>query len=81
LSILRSFQFCAVGKKFFVNKEQRSNDVSTCPDIYSTKLSKTPPTTREDDAKDVDDDDIGEKMNKKVPFEDLSPIKIKLNYN
>ncbi len=35
--------------------------------------------TREDDAEDVDDDDIGDEMNKQVPFEDLSPIKVRLN--
>jgi len=37
--------------------------------------------TREDDGEDVDDDDIGDEMNKQVPFEDLSPIKVRLNYN
>jgi len=43
LSIPRSFQFCVIGKKRMVDKKQRSNDVTTRPDIYSTKLSENPP--------------------------------------
>jgi hypothetical protein len=31
--------------------------------------------------KDVNDDDISMKMNKQVPLEDLSPPKVKFNYN
>jgi hypothetical protein len=34
-----------------------------------------------DDVEDLNDDDIGTKMNKQVTFEDLSPLKAKLNYN
>jgi hypothetical protein len=30
---------------------------------------------------DVNDDNLGENMNKQVPLEELSPIKAKLNYN
>jgi len=47
-----------------VHEEQHSNDVSTCPNIYFAESSQTPPARREDDVEDVDDDDIGEEMNK-----------------
>jgi hypothetical protein len=30
---------------------------------------------------DVNDDNLGENMNKQVPLEELSPFKAKLNYN
>jgi hypothetical protein len=36
---------------------------------------------REDDVEDVNDDDIGTKMNEQVLLEDLSPTKARLNYN
>jgi hypothetical protein len=42
--------------------------------------SQTPITGREVDVEDVDADDIGEEMNKQVPFEDLSLTKARLNY-
>jgi len=42
---------------------------------------QSPTTRRQGDVKDVDDDDIGKKMNKQVPFKDFSPIKARLNYN
>ncbi len=35
----------------------------------------------EDDVEDVDDDNIGTKMNKQVLLEDLSPTKARLDYN
>ncbi len=34
---------------------------------------------REDDVEDVNDDDIGMKMNRQVPLEELSPSIIRLN--
>jgi hypothetical protein len=34
---------------------------------------------KEDDVEDVNDDDIGSKMNKKIPLEDLNPPKAVLN--
>jgi hypothetical protein len=42
-----------------VNDEQRSNDVSTQPNIYYAELSKTTTTGKEDDVEDVNDDNIG----------------------
>jgi hypothetical protein len=44
--------------------------------LYGTVADPT--IGREDD---VNDDNLGENMNKQVPLEDLSPIKTKLNYN
>jgi hypothetical protein len=38
-------------------------------------------TGREDVVEDVNDDDIGMKMNKQVPLEDLNPTKARLNYD
>jgi hypothetical protein len=35
---------------------------------------------KEDDVEDVNDDNIGTKMNKQVPPKDLSPTKVRLNY-
>ncbi len=64
LSILSS-QFKTVVKRRMVDEEQCSNEVLTWPDICFMESSQTPITVREDDVKDVDDDDIGEEMNKK----------------
>jgi hypothetical protein len=36
---------------------------------------------REDNVEDVNDDDIGMGMNKQVPIKNLSPTKVRLNYN
>jgi hypothetical protein len=36
---------------------------------------------REDNVEDVNDDNIGTKMNKQVPLEDLNPPKAILNYD
>ncbi len=63
-----------------VDEEQCSNKVLTWPNICFMESSQTPIIGREDDVEDVDDDDIGEEMNKQVPFEDLSPAKAILNY-
>jgi hypothetical protein len=81
LLFLRSFQSHEVGKRRMVDKEQCSNDILTCPNIYSMELSESPLVGREDDVEDDDDDDINEEMNKQVPFKDLSPIKVRLNYD
>jgi hypothetical protein len=40
-----------------------------------------PPVGKEDDVEYVNDDNIGEEMNKEVPLEDLNPPKARLNYN
>jgi hypothetical protein len=63
------------------NYEHPSNDISTQLDISSMEPSQTTITVREDDVKDFNDDDIGTKMNKQVPLDDLSPPKVRLNYN
>jgi hypothetical protein len=36
---------------------------------------------KEDSIKDVDDDNIGMKINKQVPLKDLNPTKARFNYN
>lgn len=81
LLFLRSFQSHEVGKRRMVDKEQCSNDILACPNIYSMELSESPLVGREDDVEDDDDDDINEEMNKQVPFKDLSPTKVTLNYD
>jgi hypothetical protein len=43
--------------------------------------SQIPTIGNEDDVEDVDDDDIGMKMNKQLPLEDLNPFKTMLNYD
>jgi hypothetical protein len=43
--------------------------------------SQNPTIGREDDIEDVDNDDIGEEMNKQVPFKDLNTSKVRLNYD
>jgi hypothetical protein len=64
-----------------INNEIPSNDISTQPNIFSTKPLQTTTIVREDDVKDVNYDNIGRKMNKQIPLEDLSSPKAKLNYN
>ncbi len=44
------------------------------------ELLQTATARKEDDVEDVDDDDIGEEMNKQVPLKDLNPTKTRLNY-
>jgi hypothetical protein len=63
------------------NDEIPSIDISTRHDIYFTKFSQTAIVVKEDNVKDVNDDDIGMEMNRQVPLEDLSPPKARLNYN
>ncbi len=45
------------------------------------ELLQSPTTRKEGDVEDIDDDDIGKKMNKQIPLKDLSPIKASLNCN
>jgi hypothetical protein len=59
--------------------KQLSNDISARLDISSIESSHKTIATRDDDVKDFNDDDIGTKMNKQVPLEDLSPTKARLN--
>ncbi|CAM6007959.1 unnamed protein product [Sphagnum balticum] len=58
-----------VGKRRMVDKKQCSNEVSARPDICFMGLLQIAIAGREDDVEDVDDDDIGEEMNKQVPRE------------
>lgn len=64
-----------------VDKEQCFNDVLTQLGIYFVESLQNPTTGRKGDVKDINDDDIGNEMNKQVPFEDLSPIKVTFNYD
>jgi hypothetical protein len=81
LSILKSSQSCVIGKTKMINNEIPSSDISTQPNIFSGEPLQRATTSREDDVKDVNDDDIGTEMNREPPLEDLSSLKAKLNYN
>jgi hypothetical protein len=61
------------------NYEIPFSDISTWPNIYSMAPSQMAIVAREDDVEDVNDDDIGMKMNRQVPLEELSPSIIRLN--
>jgi hypothetical protein len=63
------------------NDEHPSTDISTQLDISSTKPSQMATIVSEDNVKDFNDDDIGMKMNKQVPLDNLSPPKIGFNYD
>jgi hypothetical protein len=43
--------------------------------------SQIPTGGKEDDVEDVNNDDIGEEMNKQVLLKDLNLVKSKLNYH
>ncbi len=60
-----------------INNEHPSNDISTRLDISSMKLLQMPTVAMEDDVKDLNDTN----MNKKIPFKDLSPLTVRLNYD
>jgi hypothetical protein len=79
LLIFKSFQYCVAGKKRMTDDKQLSNDISARLDISSIESLHKTIATRDDDVKDFNDDDIGTKMNKQVPLEDLSPTKARLN--
>ncbi len=74
----KSFQFQVARKRRMVDEKKHSNDVSICPNFCFAEPSQIPPVGQEDD---VDDDNLGEKMNKQVPLEGLNPTKTKLNYD
>ncbi len=59
------------------DNEHPSNDISTRLDVSFVKLLQMPTVAREDDVKDLNDTN----MNKKIPFKDLRPLKVRLNYN
>jgi len=77
--IFKSFQSCVARKKRMTDDKQLSNDISTRFDISSIESLHKTIATRDNDVKDFNDDDIGTKMNKQVPLEDLSPTKARLN--
>ncbi len=64
-----------------IDYEMPSNDISTRLDICSMKPSHIVIVAKEDNVKDVHDDNIGTKMNKQVPLEELSPPKVRLYYS
>jgi len=64
-----------------INDKQLSNDISARLDISFIESSHKTIATRDKDVKDFNDDDIGTKMNKQIPFEDLNPTKARLNYD
>jgi len=66
-----------VGKRKMTDNEHPSNDISTRLDISFAKLLQMPTVVREDDVKDLNDTN----MNQKIPFKDLSPFKVRLNYD
>ncbi len=58
-----------------------SNDISAQSDIYYVEPSQIALTIGEDDVKDINDDNIGTKMNIQVFLEELSPPRARLNRN
>lgn len=81
LSITKSFQSRAVRMRRMTNDEQPSSDISTQPNICYVEPSQTTTVAREDDVKDVNDDNIGMEMNKQILLKDLNPTKARLKYN
>jgi hypothetical protein len=71
----------AIGKKKMTNNELPSINISTKLDICYVKPSQTATVVKEDDVKDVNDDDISTKMKRQVFLEELNPHKIRLNYD
>jgi hypothetical protein len=63
------------------NNEMPSSDVSTWPDIYFVEALQIAIAIKEDNVKDVNDDNIFMEMNRQVLMEELSPPRAKLNYN
>ncbi len=58
-----------------------SINISTELDIWYVKPSQTTTVVKEDDVKDVNDDDISTKMKRQVLLEELNPHRFKLNYD
>ncbi len=81
VSIPRSSHCYVVRKRKMIDDEHLSSDISTRLDISFVEPSQITTITREDNVKDFNDDDIGTKMNKQVPLKNLSPPKVKLNYD
>ncbi len=64
-----------------VDEEECSSDVLKWFDICFVEQSQIPTGGKEDDVEDVNNDDIGEEMNKQVLLKDLNLVKSKLNYH
>ncbi len=63
------------------NNEMSSINISIELDIWYVKPSQTTTVVKEDDVKDVNDDDISTKMKRQVFLEELNPHRIRLNYD
>jgi len=57
------------------------NDILAQPNIYYVEPSQMTTTAKEDNIKDVNDDDIGMEMNIQILLEKLSPPRTRLNYD
>jgi hypothetical protein len=57
------------------------NDILARPNIYYVEPSQMTTTAKEDNIKDVNDDDIGMEMNIQILLEKLSPPRTRLNYD
>jgi hypothetical protein len=64
-----------------IDNEIPSNNILAWHDIYYVEPLQITIATREDNVKDVNDDDISMKMNKQVPLEELCPPRARLNYD
>jgi hypothetical protein len=57
------------------------NDILARPDIYYVEPSQMTTTAKEDNVKNVNDDDIGMETNRQILLEELSPPRARLNYD
>ncbi len=63
------------------NDEIPSSDILARLDICSMEPLQTTIVDREDDVEDFNDGDIGIEMNRQVSLEELSPLRVRLNYD
>jgi hypothetical protein len=63
------------------NDEIPSSDILARLDICSMEPLQMTIVDREDDVEDFNDGDIGIEMNRQVFLEELSPLKVRLNYD
>ncbi len=64
-----------------IDEKECSSDVSKWLDICFVEPSQIPIGGKEDDVEDVNNDDVGEEMDKQVFLKDLNLVKFKLNYD
>lgn len=81
MSTPRNSQSCVTRKKRMKNNEHPSNDISTQLEISFAEPSQMTIVARENNVEDLNDDDIGIEMNEQLPFKNLSPLKMRLNYD